>query len=285
MIQHIDSRQNARTGTATRELRSVAGRIVLACAMVVAGCFGLAFGSATQAQAETRTLKMYYTHTKESITVTFKKNGRYDKAGLRKLNRFLRDFRRNEPTNMDPELFDLVWEVYRKSGSRKPIQVISGYRSPKTNNMLRKRGRNVAKTSQHTLGKALDFFMPDVSVDKLRALGLQAHRGGVGYYRGSFVHLDTGRVRHWPRMSARQLSKVFPKGDTIHVPSNGKPLKGYDTAMANLKRGPQRRWFAPWLGGAASRSSPACSARSGDDGDEGDEDDRRADSLPASPHP
>ena len=122
---------------------------------------------------------MYYTHTKKSITVTFKKNGRYDKAGLKKLNRFLRDFRRNEPTNMDPELFDLVWEVYKKSGSRKPIQVISGYRSPKTNNMLRSRGRNVAKTSQHPMGKALDFFMADVSVDKLRALGLQAHRGGA----------------------------------------------------------------------------------------------------------
>ena len=192
---------------------------------------------AAQASAETRTLRMYFTHTKESATITFKKNGRYVKSGLRKANRFLRDWRRKEPTRMDPELLDLVWEVYQKSGSRKPIHVISAYRSPRTNKMLRRRGRGVARKSQHTLGKALDFFLPDVKVSKLRALGLKQHRGGVGYYRGSFVHLDTGRVRHWPRMSRRQLARVFPRGRTIHVPSNGKPLRGYKTAMANLKRG------------------------------------------------
>ena len=271
MIQHIDSKPNAEIGVASRGMRSAAGRFVLALAMVLSGVLGLSIFGATQAEAETRTLKMYYTHTKESITVTFKKNGRYDKGGLKKLNRFLRDFRRNEPTNMDPELFDLVWEVYKKSGSRKPIQVISGYRSPKTNNMLRSRGRNVAKTSQHTMGKALDFFMPDVSVDKLRALGLQAHRGGVGYYRGSFVHLDTGRVRHWPRMSSRQLAKVFPKGDTIHVPSNGKPLKGYKTAMANLKKG--RNADGSRRGSEVRQSLLArLFSRSDSNDDEGDED-------------
>ncbi|MEL6505624.1 MAG: DUF882 domain-containing protein [Pseudomonadota bacterium] len=189
------------------------------------------------ADAETRTLRMYFGHSKESATITFKKNGKYIKSGLRKANRFLRDWRRKESTKMDPELLDLVWEVYQKSGSKKPIQVISGYRSPKTNRLLRRRGRKVAKTSQHTRGKALDFYFPDVSVKKLRELGLKAHRGGVGYYRGSFVHLDTGRVRHWPRMSRRQLSRVFPRGRTIHVPSNGKPLRGYKTALANLKKG------------------------------------------------
>ncbi|MEE9375613.1 MAG: DUF882 domain-containing protein [Rhizobiaceae bacterium] len=189
------------------------------------------------ASAETRTLKMYYAHSKESATITFKRNGRYVKGGLRKANRFLRDWRRKEPTRMDPALLDLVWEVYQRSGSRKPIQVISGYRSPRTNNMLRRRGRKVARHSQHTKGKALDFFLPDVSVKKLRALGLKAHRGGVGYYRGSFVHLDTGRVRHWPRMSRRQLARVFPRGKTIHVPSNGRRLRGYKVAMANLKKG------------------------------------------------
>lgn len=197
----------------------------------------LGYEAANTAFAETRTLKMYFTHTRESTTITFKKNGKYIPSGLKKANRFLRDWRRKEPTKMDPALLDLVWEVYQKSGSRQPIKVISGYRSPRTNNMLRRRGRKVAKTSQHTKGKALDFFLPDVSVAKLRALGLQAHRGGVGYYAGSFVHLDTGSVRHWPRMSARQLKKVFPKGKTIHVPSNGKPLRGYKVARANLRKG------------------------------------------------
>ena len=106
------------------------------------------------AVAETRTLRMYFTHTKESATITFKKNGKYLPAGLKKANRFLRDWRRKEPTKMDPALLYLVWEVYQKSGSRKPIKVISGYRSPRTNNMLRRRGRKVAKSSQHTRGKA-----------------------------------------------------------------------------------------------------------------------------------
>ena len=196
-----------------------------------------AFVGPATAFAETRKLSLYYTHTKESATVTFKKNGKYVKSGLRKLNRLLRDFRRNEPTKMDPKLFDLVWEVYKRSGSKKPIHVISGYRSPRTNNMLRRRGRKVAKNSMHTKGRALDFFMPDVPVAKLRALGLRAHGGGVGYYRGSFVHLDTGRVRHWPRMSRRQLSKVFPRGRTIHVPSDGKPMKRHKVARANIRKG------------------------------------------------
>jgi uncharacterized protein YcbK (DUF882 family) len=205
--------------------------------IILVGLFILLNSFVSYAHAETRTLRMYFTHTKESATITFKKNGKYVNSGLKKANRFLRDWRRKEPTKMDPELLDLVWEVYQKSGSKKPIRVISGYRSPRTNNMLRRRGRKVAKKSQHTKGRALDFFMPDVSVAKLRALGLKAHRGGVGYYRGSFVHLDTGSVRHWPRMSSKQLSKVFPKGKTIHVPSNGKPLRGYKVAKANLKRG------------------------------------------------
>lgn len=250
---------------------------------VLAGLFAVLFVlmSVASAQAETRTLRMYYTHTKESITVTYKKNGRYVKRGLRKLNRFLRDFRRNEPTRMDPELFDAVWEIYRASGSRKPIHVISGYRSPKTNKMLRRRGRKVARNSQHTRGKALDFFLPDVPVTKLRALGLKAHVGGVGYYRGSFVHIDTGRVRHWPRMSRRQLSKVFPRGRTLHVPRDGRKMKGYKIAAANLRAGKNydgsRR---------LTSAKPSLLARifrqSGDDGDEG-EGNVRAASLKASP--
>jgi len=216
---------------APRSFRLALGALLALVLVIVSGFLS------NGAKAETRTLKVYYTHTKESATITFKKNGKYVKSGLKKLNHILRDFRRNEPTKMDPELFDIVWEVYQKSGSRKPIHVISGYRSPRTNNMLRRRGRKVAKNSQHTRGKALDFFLPDVKVSKLRALGLQAHGGGVGYYRGSFVHLDTGRVRHWPRMSRRQLSRVFPRGRTIHVPSDGRQLKGYKIAAANLKKG------------------------------------------------
>ena len=197
----------------------------------------LAFASV--ANAETRKLKLYFVHTREKAEITYKKNGRYVKSGLNQINRFLRDWRRNEPTKMDPRLLDLIWEVYRKSGSRKHIHVISAYRSPATNAMLRKRGRGVAKKSQHMLGRAMDFYLPDVKLSKLRRLGLKMQVGGVGYYPRSgspFVHMDVGSVRHWPRMSRRELVAMFPNGKTLHLPKDGKPLPGYNQALASYKK-------------------------------------------------
>lgn len=191
------------------------------------------------AAAQTKALKLYYLHTGEKAEIVFKRNGRFDKAGLKKINWFLRDWRRNEPTKMDPNLLDLIWEVYRKTGSRKHIHVISGYRAPASNELLRKRGRGVAKNSQHTRGRALDFFIPGVKLSKLREIGLKMQVGGVGYYPKSgspFVHMDTGNVRHWPRMSRSQLARVFPDGKTMHVPSDGKPLARYKQAVAEYKR-------------------------------------------------
>lgn len=199
----------------------------------------LIFMPIATSQAETRKLKLYFLHTGERAEIAYKKNGRYLPAGLKKINRFLRDWRRNEPTKMDPRLLDLIWEVYQETNSRKHIHVISAYRSPKTNSLLRKRGRGVAKKSQHTLGKALDFFIPGVKLSKLRAIGLKKGLGGVGYYPRSgspFVHMDTGRVRHWPRMSRKELVRVFPKGKTLHVPTDGKPLPGYDQAKREYER-------------------------------------------------
>lgn len=209
--------------------------------LVVAGLLAL-FGMlavATVANAETRTLKLYFVHTREKAEITYKRNGRYVKSGLNQINRFLRDWRKNEPTKMDPRLLDLLWEVYRKSGARKHIHVISAYRSPSTNAMLRKRGRGVARKSQHVLGRAIDFYIPDVKLSKLRRIGLQMQSGGVGYYPRSgspFVHLDVGSVRHWPRMSRRELVAMFPNGKTLHVPTDGKPLPGYKQALASYNK-------------------------------------------------
>lgn len=196
-----------------------------------------------EAEAETRTLHLYNLHTKERVSITFKKNGRYIPSALREANRFLRDWRRNEITKIDPALLDLIWEVYQKVGATQPVNVVSSYRSPATNNMLRKRSKGVAKRSQHTLGKAMDYFIPGVNLAKLRATGLRKQVGGVGYYPRSgspFVHMDTGRVRHWPRMTRSQLAKVFPDGKTLHIPSDGKPLKGYKLALAEAKSGKKR---------------------------------------------
>jgi uncharacterized protein YcbK (DUF882 family) len=202
--------------------------------------FMLAFSflglAAPAANAETRTLKLYFVHTKEKAEITYKRNGRYDQSGLNKINKFLRDWRRNEPTKMDPHLLDVVWETYKAVGARDYIHVVSAYRSPATNSMLRKRSKGVANKSQHMLGKAMDFYIPGVSLKKLRDAGLRAQSGGVGYYPRSgspFVHLDVGNVRHWPRMSRKELVSVFPSGKTLHVPSDGKPLPGFDTALAS----------------------------------------------------
>lgn len=190
------------------------------------------------ASAETRTLKLYFIHTKERAEITFKRNGRYDQSGLQKINRFLRDWRRNEPTKMDPRLLDLVWEAYKQTGSNEYINVVSAYRSPATNGMLRSRSKGVAKKSQHMLGKAMDFYIPGVKLSKLRAIGLKMQGGGVGYYPSSgspFVHFDVGNVRHWPKMSRRELVALFPNGKTLHVPSDGKPLPGFEQAVASYQ--------------------------------------------------
>ena len=207
-----------------------------------AGLFLFGANSALQtavAEGDTRTLTFHHLHTDENLTITFKRNGRYDDDALKKLDWFMRDWRREESTQMDPHLFDLLWEANREVGGTEPIQVVCGFRSPETNSMLRARSSGVAQFSQHTQGHAMDFHIPDVPLDKLRAVGLRLQRGGVGFYPTSgspFVHLDTGSIRHWPRMTHDELAKVFPDGRTVHVPSDGVPLAGYALALADVER-------------------------------------------------
>lgn len=197
--------------------------------------------SARSASAEDRTLKLYFAHTGEKAVITYKRDGRFDPRGLAQLNQFLRDWRENRVTKMDPRLFDLVWEVYRRSGATDYIHVVSAFRSPPTNNMLRTRSpfTGVAKNSQHMLGKAMDFYIPGVKLATLRAIAMQMQIGGVGFYPTSgspFVHLDVGNVRAWPRMQRDELVKIFPNGHTLHLPADGKPLPGYDEALADYKK-------------------------------------------------
>jgi uncharacterized protein YcbK (DUF882 family) len=188
---------------------------------------------------ETRTLSFHHTHSNEDLTVTFKRDGRYDEDALKQINHYLRDWRSQDQTTMDRHLFDILWEVYRDVDGKKPIQIISAYRSPATNAMLRRRSSGVARFSQHMLGHAMDFFIPDVPLEQIRYAGLRLQRGGVGFYPTSgspFVHLDTGSIRHWPRMTREQLVKVFPDGRTVHVPTDGTPLKGYELARADIEK-------------------------------------------------
>jgi uncharacterized protein YcbK (DUF882 family) len=190
---------------------------------------------------ETRTLSFHHTHSGEDLTVTFKREGRYDEAALKQLNHYLRDWRTQDETVMDRHLFDILWEVYRDVDAKQPIQIISSYRSPATNAMLRRRSAHtgVARFSQHMLGHAMDFYIPGVPLEQIRFAGLRLQRGGVGFYPTSgspFVHLDTGSIRHWPRMTHDQLVRVFPDGRTVHIPSDGVPLKGYELAKAEIEK-------------------------------------------------
>ena len=193
------------------------------------------------AEGDTRTLSLHHVHTGEDITVTFKRDGRYDDAALKKLDWFMRDWRKQQETHMDPHLFDLLWETNRAVGGKEAIQVICGYRSPGTNAMLRARSRasGVAQFSQHINGNAVDFYIPGAPLAAVRAEGLRLQRGGVGFYPTSgspFVHMDTGTIRHWPRIARQELVKIFPDGKTVHIPADGHPLPGYAVALADVER-------------------------------------------------
>lgn len=185
-----------------------------------------------------RTLWLHHTHTGETAKFTFKRNGNYDKAVLRQMNVFLADWRTKEPTNMDPALFDLLWQIYQAVDGKQPINIVSSYRSPKTNKMLRAKSSGVAENSQHMKGKAMDVFIPGVNLSKLREAAMKFQVGGVGYYPTSgspFVHVDTGSVRAWPRMTRAQLKKLFPDGKTLHLPTDGKPLSNEGRAYAQAQ--------------------------------------------------
>ena len=157
-------------------------RLLLGVAVLLAAIFsGQAMAPLSAASGE-RSLYLYYTHTKETKRITFRRNGRYVQSGLDELNTFLRDWRRNEPTKMDPALFDLLWQVYQDVGATSPINIVSAYRSPRTNEMLRSRSGGVAKNSRHTMGMAIDFFIPGIPVSKLREAAMRRQVGGVGYY-------------------------------------------------------------------------------------------------------
>jgi len=146
-----------------------------------------------------RSLALEHTHTREQIALVYALGDDFLTPALGSLNHFLRDHYSGEVGQMDPQLFHLLHQVRQELGTQQPFQVISGYRSPATNAMLRgAREGGVARHSLHMDGKALDVRLPGVPLADLRDAARSLHRGGVGFYpREQFVHIDTGRVRHW----------------------------------------------------------------------------------------
>ncbi len=145
-----------------------------------------------------KSLSFYNLHTGEALRTTYWAEGSYLPESLEEINRILRDFRTGTHTEMDPAVLDLLFAVRTKLGSKKPFQIISGYRSPKTNAQLRRSSSGVAKKSLHMQGKAIDINLPGTDLSLLRKVAMSEKAGGVGYYPDSnFIHVDSGRVRYW----------------------------------------------------------------------------------------
>ncbi|MBT8102954.1 MAG: DUF882 domain-containing protein [Gammaproteobacteria bacterium] len=160
----------------------------------------LASVSQGKLENDERQLSFYHTHTGKRLDIVYSRNGAYVPSALEEINHFLFDFRTGDAAEMDPELLDLIFDVRAALGSDGTYQVVSAYRSPKTNEMLRGRSAKtgVAKNSQHLLGKAIDVRLEGVRTTRLRDTALAMKRGGVGFYEASdFVHMDTGRPRSW----------------------------------------------------------------------------------------
>jgi len=145
-----------------------------------------------------RKLSLVNLHTGESVNATYWAEGQYQRGELDAINKVLRDFRTGDIHKMDKDLIDLLNIMHHKIGANRAFHVISGYRSPKTNAALNKNSTGVAKKSLHMQGKAIDIRLPGHKLSDLRRVALNLHAGGVGFYPESdFIHVDTGRVRHW----------------------------------------------------------------------------------------
>ena len=189
--------------------------------------------------AQTRTISLRNIHTDDVVTVEYKRNGRYVPEAMERINWVMRDWRRDEQTKMEPALIDLLWEIHSELGSRQPINIISAYRSRATNNMLRKSVGGQASESRHILGKAADVQFPDVPLKHMRYSAMVRERGGVGYYPTSatpFIHVDTDRVRAWPRMPRFELALLFPNGRTQHKPADGSDITMDDVKTARARQ-------------------------------------------------
>ena len=144
-------------------------------------------------------LRLYHTHTNEWIDVVYRVGDSYIPSAIDRLDQFLRDHRTGDVIQLDRRVFDLLHDLTAAVGRPgAEIDIICGYRTPWSNDFLRRTTQGVASHSLHIQGEAIDIRMPGVPISKLRDVALTLHRGGVGYYPGSrFVHVDVGRVRRW----------------------------------------------------------------------------------------
>lgn len=163
-----------------------------------AGALAMVPGVAFANRSPSRILSFYHTHTGEKLRVAYAEGSRLIREALDEVNHFLRDFRSGEAHPMDPQLLDILHHLQQSTGGKGPFEIISAYRSPQTNEMLRANSNGVAQRSLHMEGRAMDIRLRGVDTRHLRQAALELRAGGVGYYQSSdFIHVDTGRVRYW----------------------------------------------------------------------------------------
>jgi uncharacterized protein YcbK (DUF882 family) len=154
--------------------------------------------SVTVAAGPAQRISFFHIHTRETLDVVYREGSDYLPDALERINRFLRDFRTHESHVIQPQLLDQLFNLQSLVGSSGEFQIISGYRSLQTNELLRSQTTGVAKHSLHTQGRAIDVRLTDVRTQTLRAAAIELGQGGVGYYpQSDFLHLDTGRFRTW----------------------------------------------------------------------------------------
>ncbi len=159
---------------------------------------GRGFAAVRGFSTRERSLSFYNTHTGEDLEVAYWARGKYLDEALTGIDHILRDHRTGETKPIDVQLLDLAHALGESLGARGPFHIISGYRSPKTNALLRTGGHGVATRSLHLQGKALDIRLPGFDLPVLHRAAVDLKGGGVGYYPGpDFVHIDVGRVRYW----------------------------------------------------------------------------------------
>ena len=180
--------------------------LTLGSASVVASVAAMALPSTVEAAPlemvlrplQDRSLNLYNTHTGEHLSEVYWSHGRYRGDALNRINHFLRDHRSGESHSIDPHVLDLIAAVNHKVEGHGPIHIISGYRSPSTNAWLASNSDGVAFHSLHMQGKAVDIRLPGRSVRHVGRAAMALRGGGVGMYPASdFVHVDSGRLRHW----------------------------------------------------------------------------------------
>jgi uncharacterized protein YcbK (DUF882 family) len=159
---------------------------------------GNALASAYESASDVRELHFYNVSTHEDLKVVYWREGWYIPEALAEVNHIFRDYRTGRVKAIKKELLDLMFSIQKKINVDEPFHIISGYRSPGSNAMLRKRQKNVAKNSLHMYGKAVDIRIPGFSLRTLRREAINLGKGGVGYYpRARSIHIDVGEVRYW----------------------------------------------------------------------------------------